>query len=576
VVTVGRNPQLWGWSLQRTLSACVSAQSQTSWYAAAVGKISQLLGIPAAITGRYDSLTITMDELAAARAELNQLEKQEQELLKQLFAVRFAAQAQRTKVEGLIKQVPPPVDRLPSELLFQIIELSIQTALVPCKSCDVHLEWKRELMKVSRRWRNLILHSPSLWSTIKVTPTWREQLVRDHVASSRQYPLDIEICSWSEMESRDRLVALLDIVTPCAHRWRSLAIRDDSTELHRSLVLELLDRMTFPTLTSVSMLNAPPFLDNLDGSSTQYTADFLAPERSPRLKFLELGVLFISIIPFRVPSGLVNLRLVLDDPFRLREVPPFFLELLSCNLTSLSLSGACWTFDQLPPNSVQFPLLETLVCSIRSGGGLMQALVAPMLSHFEYCPPVWDASPDAMFAGLGDKFSSVIRLVLSGTDSLLEVKAIHSTFPNVRHMVLRPHDSIPIFRPGDDSPSEPTWRHLESLTVDGPKPFSRDWSTFPYHLVRWLKHRQHTRQPKLRVRLSTVYATVDWSTIWDLHEMLHELCILEWAGVRFKMKMKIFGNSDSLQLVCMPTFYTTLAHLLSCLFRMFLGCPLTS
>jgi len=85
-----------------------------------------------------------MDELAAARAELNRLEKQEQELLKQLFAVRFVAQAQRTKVEGLIKQVPVLVDRLPNELLFQIIELSIQTALVPCKSYDVHLGWKTE------------------------------------------------------------------------------------------------------------------------------------------------------------------------------------------------------------------------------------------------------------------------------------------------------------------------------------------------------------------------------------------------------------------------------------------------
>jgi len=102
-------------------------------YAAAVGKISQFLGIPAAITGRYDSITI-MDELATARTELNRLEKKEQELLKELFAVHFAAQAQRTKVEGLIKQVPVPVDSLPNELLFQIIELSIQTALVPCKS----------------------------------------------------------------------------------------------------------------------------------------------------------------------------------------------------------------------------------------------------------------------------------------------------------------------------------------------------------------------------------------------------------------------------------------------------------
>ncbi|KIM58738.1 hypothetical protein SCLCIDRAFT_27877 [Scleroderma citrinum Foug A] len=493
-----------------------------------------------------------MDELAAARAELDRLEKQEQELLKQLFAVRFAAQAQRTKVQGLIKQVSAPVDRLPNELLLQIIELSIQTALVPRKSCDVHLGWKRELMKVSHRWRNLILHSPSLWSTIKVTPTWREPLVREHVANSCQYPLDIEICSWSETESHDRLVALLDTVTPCAHRWRSLAIRGDITELHRYLVLELLDRLTFPTLTLVSLLNVPPYLDGLEGIPTEYTAEFLTPEKSPHLKFLELGGLFVTTTPLRVPSDLVNLRLVFDDPFG--EDPPIFLGLLSCrNLTSLSLSGEVWTFDQLRPNSIQFPLLETLVCSVRSAGGLMQALVAPMLSHFEYCPPVWDVSPDDVFARLGDKFSSVIRLVLSGMDPMYEAKAIYSTFPNVRHMVLGPHDSIPIFRLGDDSPSEATWHHLESLTVDGPKPI-RGRSTFPHHLVRWLKYRQHTRQTKLRVRLCAVYATGDWKRLWKLHEMLHELCILEWAGVRLDMKMSLFGNGNSLVLVCMSTF----------------------
>ena len=234
------------------------------------------------------------------------------------------------------------------------------------------------------------------------------------------------------------------------------------------------------------------------------------------------------------------------------EDPPSFLGSLSSrNLTSLSLSGESWTFAQLPPNSIQFPLLETLVCSVRSAEGLMQALVAPVLSHFDYCPSVWDASPDDMFAGLGDKFSNVIRLTLSGMDPLHEAKAIYSTFPNVRHMVLGPHDSIPIFRLGDDSPSEATWHHLESLTVDGAKPI-RGQSTFPHHLVRWLKYKQHTRQSKLRVRLCTVYATGDWNCLWNLHEVLHELCILEWAGVQLNMKMSLFGDGDSLLLVCMP------------------------
>ncbi|KAL4075295.1 hypothetical protein V8B97DRAFT_1867617 [Scleroderma yunnanense] len=496
-----------------------------------------------------------MDELTAARAELNRLDKQEQEILEQLLAVRSAAQAQRTKIEELVKQIPAPVDRLPNELLLQIMEFSIQIAAASCKSCDAQLGWKRALTTVSRRWRDLILHSPSLWSTIKVTPIWHESLVEGHVTNSCQYPLDIEICSWPDTESQHRLTSLLGIVTPCAHRWRSLAIRRDVSESHRSHVLEVLDGMTFPTLTYVSMLCLLPSLIRASGDRIDYTAQIFTREKSPQLKSLELGGPFVTRSAFQLPPDLVTLDLVFDDPFC--EDPSLFLGQLSCcTLTSLSLSGELSTLDRLHPNSIQFPLLETFVCTLQSAQGLMHALVAPILNHFEYRPSLWEESPDDVFAGLNNKFSSVIHLILSGMDPLGDVKAIYLAFPNVRHLVLGPNDLTPIFRPTDSPTPEFTWHHLERLTVDGQPPI-RGNSIVPDALVGWLKQRQRTTRSKLRVKLCSVYATGDWRRLWNLYEVLHEYCILEWAGVPLDMSMNLFGTGDSPLLVCMQTFYTT-------------------
>ena len=50
--------------------------------------------------------------------------------------VRITTTPQPLTFEGLIKQMPALVDRLPNELLRKIIEFSIRAGVASCKSCD--------------------------------------------------------------------------------------------------------------------------------------------------------------------------------------------------------------------------------------------------------------------------------------------------------------------------------------------------------------------------------------------------------------------------------------------------------
>ena len=91
-----------------------------------------------------------------------------------------------------------------------------------------------------------------------------------------------------------------------------------------------------------------------------------------------------------MPPNLVTLCLVFADLFG--KIPSVFLGSLICpNFTSLLLSGKFQTFHRLHPNSIEFPLLETLVCNVSYVKGLMQVLVAPMLRNFKHCLPFWNA-----------------------------------------------------------------------------------------------------------------------------------------------------------------------------------------
>ena len=154
-----------------------------------------------------------MDELAQARR-----------LLKELLGARAAIVAQRAKIDELIRTRPAAINSLPTERLLFILDLDTNT---------VHRDYlkrKQELAGICRRWRDIILGSPLFWTTIHVAKS-NSSSILTHLERSRGAPLDIpiQVTPWARLKILT-IVPSLDIVTSCAHRWRSLLIDSDSRD----------------------------------------------------------------------------------------------------------------------------------------------------------------------------------------------------------------------------------------------------------------------------------------------------------------------------------------------------------
>ena len=129
-----------------------------------------------------------------------------------------------------MQRLPAPINRLPNELLLNILDLAIHAAteLELTRTSKAH-DWKMEvLMKVSRHWRNIIPHCPILMehhrcpTKLGVSPSWNRLQLKAHVERSRPSLVDIEIrgCWTTERSDANEF---LDIVALCAGRWRSLS-----------------------------------------------------------------------------------------------------------------------------------------------------------------------------------------------------------------------------------------------------------------------------------------------------------------------------------------------------------------
>ncbi|KAI6046677.1 hypothetical protein EDC04DRAFT_2626527 [Pisolithus marmoratus] len=339
-----------------------------------------------------------------------------------------------------------PVNRLPAELLLQAFRFYLET--VP-DTCDVYRHIKRELASVSRRWRDVILHSPSLWTTIKVTSYWSEARAKTYVTRSSQSLLDIDFWYWSEPDSDGIFTAVLNVLTSCTHRWRSFTIQEDITGLHRSIVLDKLEHLSFPSLKRVSIGNFP-------GSLTEQWELWLRPENSPHLEHVHLYVEADTLVASHIPSGISALSLEITDYRHIRDSSVFeslSYRGLNRGLTSLHVSGMSVDFD-LHPNSIQLPLLEEFVCTIDHGKALIHALVAPKLKHFDYSPQLrpWGNSPSVIFADLNSKFNNVDYLCLSHFTAENLSEAVCLASPNVCQLELV---------------DVPYWKNLKRLTMKG-------------------------------------------------------------------------------------------------------------
>ncbi|KAI6127102.1 hypothetical protein F5141DRAFT_1210419 [Pisolithus sp. B1] len=471
-----------------------------------------------------------MDELAIVRAELARLEEDERKLVQQLSDIRAAASAQRKRLDELIRTRGPLIERLPVEILLTILHFAL---LGPDPS------QKETLACVSRRWRDVILDQPSFWSRISIYSRQSLDRAREHLEKSREAPLDIIIHGWL-FDSYDTIREGLDLLVPHANRWHSLSVHS-WTDMPRPVlqfILDHIDAIEFPSLRCVKL------------SMSAYTCfTLLPPTNTPILEHSGFGNNHPSL--HSMPGTSLS-----------KHIPVL-------TLISLSLSG-----DMLPcplqPDSVHFPVLETLTISTGDTATLFRAIVTPKLKFLHYITSRSVSRLSAVFGSLRDKFSSVSQLTFSiGTSGLdgLDASAFCKAFPHVRHAKFCRSSPLSTFfgysegTSGSQSPVD-YWKGLESVVFCGIHP--GNWLEPPAQesnaCMEWLVARQD-RQP-LRVRIEDVDVTEeDIESLYMLCKILQENCIVELDGVLW-LESRLKKTADS-HIQVVSSFLSSAAHSLT-------------
>ncbi|KAL4072023.1 hypothetical protein J3A83DRAFT_4238138 [Scleroderma citrinum] len=490
-----------------------------------------------------------MDDLAQARVELVRLEEKAQELLDQLLEVRAAVSAQRTKISNLVRQKPPPIHRLPTELLMSILDLNINDPFLPCH----RRRW--ELAMVSPLWRDVILDNPIFWTTIDLG-TLSIPTIKMHLKRSGKSLLDIVMNVDVSLTSvYDTLCTRMRVVLPHVHRWRTLDVLKTTAAYYGSrgvrwTVEELIDATTdhcleFPSLKCAVIPCA--------GSSAY--PDFLSSAHLPSLEHLELEYCR-AWEDFAPPSTLKSLKLIFERSAASFQYPLFPRLIPTQTLSTLSLEGDICDW-YLQPNSIQFPVLKTLILVVSRTNKLLQAIVAPNLEHFDYrfdYEGIGSGSlpPSVIFHGLGHKFTSVRRI--SFPDITMDHRSDHDpnalplceAFPNVRHVECGPQDLTGFLMACLDAKLTHTlypidfWKDLQSLTLRGRSDLWSDWYEGLNQLPGWLIQRQRSDLPLLHIKLVQLGcsgSSVDVADyFWHLHNCLRDYCRLEF---NFPMAIEI-------------------------------------
>ncbi|KAG6331246.1 hypothetical protein ID866_7843 [Astraeus odoratus] len=362
---------------------------------------------------------------------------------------------------------------------------------------------------VSRRWRDIILNSPSFWARIHLTPEWSASLIRTHIIRSLLCPIDIVIRNWDSRRHATLFAAFmqqLDIVLLHVSRWRSLNIQRDTGTIYASSVAERINGMVFPLLSRVSI--------NLSHNVILNDAFllFLKPESVPRLTSLSLGRLLIPSNNFRVPPTVTELTLSIDPNL---EGPPFLYDPSLRGLKSLALhSWAGFGSLRIASSGIHLPLLEYLACDVSDAEGFLRALSAPKLIHFIY----WGGRqlPSTVFSGL--QFSSVHRFtVILGRNRSEDPGGMVSlclAVPAVRDVELKEEDLEAFFGVAGIPCAADVWEHLEGLFIEG---WCCDLLDIEASLGAWLRRRQQEGKPRIKIRFDFLEDTNQLQDLCEDH-----------------------------------------------------------
>lgn len=126
-----------------------------------------------------------------------------------------------------ITNVNAPIESLPNEVLAMVFQAG---CILPCRKA--HRPNKRpdppfELLisLVSRRWRNVAISTPKLWTKICVLPRQPLDLVMAYLTRSGVLPLDIRADLRFNRSSFLFVSSFVEVFIPQIGRWRSMCIR---------------------------------------------------------------------------------------------------------------------------------------------------------------------------------------------------------------------------------------------------------------------------------------------------------------------------------------------------------------
>jgi hypothetical protein len=326
---------------------------------------------------------------------------------------------------------------------------------------------------VSRRWRNVALQTPRLWTRIYINVAQSAHELLDlYLCRSKICLLDITLSRRKLRWERncdpfvnDAKVLIeckryLEQLVPYVRRWRELSIRRDDCGLQLSDALAGLANMNAPALETLMLEGySGSFTKVFSGGAARLSSVELIgvlfsppPEAVKHLKLYPSGSFQLSHAQFRrliqPMHSLVNLHLqsgvVVESPtgHPLIDLP----SVISLEIDLLRSHGKC----VLPV--LDLPSVETL--TIHAG-------VDNAIESFTYIPRLY----------LNLRFLKIIRLseYSEGAKSPVDTaQEFISLFPSVRDVTFHGADPTPIFLALDanrQSTDELLWPQLSSVTV---------------------------------------------------------------------------------------------------------------
>ena len=323
---------------------------------------------------------------------------------------------------------------------------------------------------VSRRWRNIALETPRLWTHIYINVAQSAYELLDlYLCRSKMCLLDItlsrrklrrELDCGPDSEVSIKFKGYLELLVPHVGRWRGFSIRRDDSSLQLSHAFASLSNLNAPALETLM----------LEGYIGSYKEIFTAG--APRLSSVELiGVSFWPPL-----EAVKHLKLYASSVFRLTYAQLRHLIQPMRSLVNLHLESSIVVrkspTGHLPINLPSVISFEINIIGCPIGDGVLPILDLPSVEALTIHGDMDHAI--RTFTHFSRLYPNVRNLKVVGSpeyvckaESPAATKEFVSLFPSVRNIAFHGGNPIPIIHAlyGSTSVDELHWPQLSSVTI---------------------------------------------------------------------------------------------------------------